>query len=154
VVKTDLENSTLDSNTILYFTVNAQPSNYYLAQTLIKIKNIKVIQNDGTELDYGSFNKIVNVITPNGNGILLNQQNFEIPEVNIFPNPTSNNLYIQTDDPISHLALFDIYGKKVLEQKTAFSNNQELIISNLPTGVYFLKINFDGKEVVRKIVKQ
>ena len=53
----------------------------------------------------------------------------------------------------STISIFDIYGKKVLESKENFQNEFQLSTANFSNGVYFLKIEMDGKELVKKFIK-
>lgn len=68
----------------------------------------------------------------------------------MYPNPTSNTLTIQTANSITNLTIANLLGQ------TIFTNNYhsetiQVDVSTLPPGVYFVKIN--GTEV-RKFVKE
>lgn len=69
-----------------------------------------------------------------------------VADVQVFPNPAQDVLQINTDTPI-HAALFDLNGRVVLAQ-TAIETTQNLEISSLPSGTYFLRsITSNGKPV-------
>ncbi len=81
----------------------------------------------------------------------LGIESFDKTKVNIYPNPTSSYINIETSNLISGLILNDINGKSL--DVSLIDNKIDL--SNLQSGVYFLKVNFDsGSEVVKKIIKQ
>jgi hypothetical protein len=84
---------------------------------------------------------------------LLNNKIF-----NIYPNPTTGELTIETCDlryETSDLRyeIYDVYGKKISNLKSQISNHQ-INISHLPAGIYFLKIDSGTKTSVCKVIKQ
>jgi hypothetical protein len=72
--------------------------------------------------------------------------------LNIFPNPATSMLTIQSpNEPINTIAITNILGQTVYsEQFAANSMEAEINVSNLSTGIYFVKINNE----VRKFLKQ
>jgi len=85
--------------------------------------------------------------------IAENMNNYRI---NVFPNPTKDNLYIQTEKIFSNgqIQLFDMYGKLI--QITSFQQeNTTIDLQNIAVGVYTLKV-LDGDKTIRiqKIIKQ
>jgi hypothetical protein len=52
-----------------------------------------------------------------------------------------------------NVEIFDMYGKKITSKFPI--QNSELIInmSDLPAGIYFIKINTDDEIVVKKVLK-
>lgn len=75
-------------------------------------------------------------------------------EVNVYPNPVANFLYIDSPENIKSLRLSDLYGKVSLnEENTIIENHIDL--SNLSSGIYFLNLILsDGTITSHKIVKQ
>jgi hypothetical protein len=54
------------------------------------------------------------------------------------------------------IELVDIYGKvvrKLFEGKFT-SDKTEFDVSDLPVGLYFIKISLDDKSIIRKLIKQ
>jgi len=88
----------------------------------------------------------------------------EIPEksniVSVYPNPTSDLIYINLmglENNIVDARLFDASMVLVLESQfcvEADDYTESIDIDKLPAGVYFLQLEYDGKKVLRKIVKQ
>lgn len=83
----------------------------------------------------GSFR----VIDTTASGISFNQEN----KFNLFPNPVSNSLIIQFESEIQFAGInvLNVLGENVLSKSVFYSNIITLDISELPNGVYFLKIN-------------
>jgi len=77
----------------------------------------------------------------------------------VFPNPTSGILNVSFDLPNNYdtglIRLFDINGKLLLEHREAmFTQNQfQLDLNNIPTGVYFLRINVGEYMLTHKVIK-
>ncbi|PCI94137.1 MAG: hypothetical protein COB15_14845 [Flavobacteriales bacterium] len=85
------------------------------------------------------------IITGIDNNIDLNT------EIEIYPNPTSNQLSIDTELNISEVRIVDITGKTIItiKQKTKTINVAELV-----NGIYFIKVIADEKTITKKFVKQ
>ncbi len=74
-------------------------------------------------------------------------------EVKIYPNPTSDEIYFESNDcnDVLHVDVYDALGKK---QVSEFLTKQSLNISNLNEGMYFVKLRC-GKDALGmyKIIK-
>ena len=72
---------------------------------------------------------------------------------NIYPNPTNGNITICGEE-IDMVEVYNICGQKVMSVK-ANSNNVNVNMSELTTGVYMVKItDKNGNETVNKVVKR
>lgn len=71
-------------------------------------------------------------------------------KVTIYPDPASDVLYIRNAEPNSIIRIYDMAGK-ILMQTTL--NNEQLNISELKSGLYFISINSGKTEAVNKFVK-
>lgn len=71
--------------------------------------------------------------------------------INIYPNPTDSKLFIQTDENIASIKIYDITGSLVLSFKGDISSSID--ISKLPNGQYLLKIITDKGVETYRIVK-
>lgn len=70
-------------------------------------------------------------------------------QIQIYPNPTSGILNIDSESEILQLNMYDLSGKKV-----SVSKSSQMNISALPKGVYILNIlTKDGKKSTQKIIK-
>ncbi|MDD3738139.1 MAG: M14 family zinc carboxypeptidase [Lentimicrobiaceae bacterium] len=79
-----------------------------------------------------------------------NINDFENPEVNIYPNPVTGNIInIETLSPIKSVICFDVSGRFVFGSKN-ISNN--CLYHNLDNGVYSLKIETQNCTVTRKVI--
>jgi hypothetical protein len=74
-------------------------------------------------------------------------------EVHIKPNPSSGMLYIQSKTPITNIQIFDLQGKSYPFPSPWQPMNTSLNISHLPQGIYFVKIQSNGKTKTHRIIK-
>jgi hypothetical protein len=76
--------------------------------------------------------------------------NSQIPEINIFPNPATNNITIETPQN-STIEITNIQGQLI---KTLAANNEKTIIdvSALPSGVYVVEVKTDRGVAVKKFI--
>lgn len=80
---------------------------------------------------------------------ILGVDDFDLSnKVNIYPNPTSDVINIQSQLTIDAVELYDVIGKKVLRT----NQTQSINISHLQTGVYFLKVTENEGSLVKRIV--
>ncbi|MBU2939101.1 M28 family peptidase [Lacinutrix sp. C3R15] len=84
----------------------------------------------------------------------LGLQEFDAAEILFYPNPVQENLVVemfnQQEDVV--LELYDITGKLVLSE-TSSKNKTILNLSDLASGVYFLKANTSTRSSLAKILK-
>jgi hypothetical protein len=77
-------------------------------------------------------------------------------EIQIFPNPTTGELRITNYEiRITEIGIFDVYGRKQRAESRKQKAGREMVIdiSELPEGIYFLKITTGNEIVIHKIVK-
>ncbi|MFM2225320.1 MAG: hypothetical protein RJA07_1522 [Bacteroidota bacterium] len=91
--------------------------------------------------------------TNNGiNNLQINQA------INIFPNPCTKQLSVCSNQLSANatLQIFDIFGRKIIEQQIDKSTNQQIInSSNLSSGIYFIKATDNkGYITTTKFIKQ
>ena len=73
----------------------------------------------------------------------------------LYPNPSSSVFYIQRlgFEPM-HISVYDVTGRLIYEVDDITQTNFTLDLSKTPSGLYFLKINEDGKILSTTILKQ
>ena len=86
-----------------------------------------------------------------GGECVLSIEGNMLPKLVIHPNPTSDiiNLVIPNSEEIISMTLYDISGKQMDVTRTA----NAIDVSNLPNGLYILKITSEEGVVSRKIIK-
>jgi hypothetical protein len=78
-------------------------------------------------------------------------ENLSLNDIIIFPNPTSSFITIKSNNLISPISIYDITGKLVLQN---MGNSKEIIldISNLNSGLYFIKSNSQNSFTIRRFI--
>jgi len=78
-------------------------------------------------------------------------------EIKIFPNPFQNSLKIQINQFCESLKLevFNDIGQLIIGQQIVYPKEKmfEIDASALSSGVYFVKLNINGEEFIKKVVK-
>ena len=118
------------------------------------------------EPDSGSYTcKIINTLVP---ALTIYQRpiklhinirtginDININVIKVYPNPSSGIVYIEMDkslSPKSKIVVTDIYGKTVLIKDLEDAKRQELDLSQLSKGMYFLQIQNKNNRHFQKIV--
>jgi len=79
--------------------------------------------------------------------------------LNVSPNPFSSSISIKTEQVItgkSSMAIYDVYGKRILMKELHVSKNEyteTIDLSYLPDGIYFLEASSGNYRTLEKIVK-
>ena len=82
----------------------------------------------------------------NGSNIAETQAN----TINIYPNPAQHTLYIQSEEVVEQVNVYDISGRNLLQ---IANPDKSVDISSFAKGVYIMKIKTSTRENVKKIVK-
>ena len=69
--------------------------------------------------------------------------------VRVYPNPSSDVIYVQTKTTPDSLQLFDLSGKKVRTQRI---NGTSVNVSDVTPGIYFLVITSNNQEILKKVI--
>lgn len=83
---------------------------------------------------------------------LEKQQNFSL-----YPNPTVSELTISFNQQVNstvNISVLDILGKVLLAKEINELNKVILNVSELESGVYFVKVESNGKSAVQKFIKE
>lgn len=86
----------------------------------------------------------------------LTADTFNASEILVYPNPSKGIYNISLASvQLENIEVYDVNGRLILKQNT-FDNNFEtkINLTNAPTGIYFIKISADGKNIVKRIVKE
>jgi hypothetical protein len=81
---------------------------------------------------------------------LATEEEIQDKNLVISPNP-STGIFRWNDVTLKNAEVFDMTGRVIFQEKT---NNQEVNLQNLNTGVYFLRLSNEKNTFVRKIVKE
>ncbi|OCB78559.1 T9SS type A sorting domain-containing protein [Flavobacterium crassostreae] len=89
------------------------------------------------------------VIITNGN---LSVDENQMKSISIFPNPTSDYLFVNSDIEIKEIKILDANGR--IQKNVDFANNK-IFLGNLQNGIYFASlIDVNGNITTKKIIKK
>lgn len=79
-----------------------------------------------------------------------------IPDLDVFPNPASDNFRISALEPLddAYIIVTDVNGRRIVEKKIPELSNYEMNCSRWENGLYFIAVSSGKKEInyVSKIV--
>ena len=81
-------------------------------------------------------------------GVSINEKN-KIDQL-VFPNPTNDYIFIQSDFKIYNLEIYDALGNQI---KDFDFNNNTLNVKELSNGLYFINFSIKGNRVQQKFIK-
>lgn len=102
----------------------------------------------------GGFTRTDTEISDCSTGLTSSVQNLEFTNINLSPNPTSDFLKLEIPEEIdlqSHLKIYNSKGQILREFKRVY---EQIEVSDLPAGMYFLKINTEEKTYGGKFLKE
>ncbi|MCE2712698.1 MAG: T9SS type A sorting domain-containing protein [Cryomorphaceae bacterium] len=74
-------------------------------------------------------------------------------DIEIYPNPASDKINLNSDQPLQSVAIIDISGRTVLVRSLNFNKSCSLELPELPKGYYVLKLTTsNGNQVSRKVI--
>ena len=119
--------------------------------------NAIAVQPDGNIIIAGNFtsyngtakNRIARIIGDTTLGL----SDFLKNKVSIYPNPCSNliSFSIENNSNVEKYEIFDVTGKIIIQ--SIHSNTNQIDVSNLSKGIYFLSIFNENKNYIGKFIK-
>jgi hypothetical protein len=88
---------------------------------------------------------------------VLSNKNFELHNISVYPNPSNGVFNISLGDlEPSSIEVYDLTGKIIVSQKDIIIANFETSIdlSAASQGIYFVKINANNQQIVKRIIKK
>ena len=74
--------------------------------------------------------------------------------VSVYPNPVNDRLYIEAETEIEEVVIYDVYGRvQNLRNLETQKLRNSIDLSNLKSGIYFVKINTEKGNIVKRIIK-
>ncbi len=107
---------------------------------------VEIFGSDSCELSLiDNYNNIISSHTVLSNSILGNKLQSNYLDVDIYPNPSSDNITIMTSRKFNGLVqVYSSDGKIQLESEIMFDRNVNFDVSNLKNGIYILSLKGFG----------
>ena len=79
---------------------------------------------------------------------------FELPEIAIYPNPTSDNLHVKTNEfEATSIAIKDVFGRTIIDRTC--KSNEVINVQDFSAGVYSIELqNIHGASYKSSFVVQ
>ena len=74
--------------------------------------------------------------------------------INIYPNPANDKLYIKAETEIEDVVVYDVYGRHLVTETPSLQDNVAINVENLKSGIYFIKINTNEGNITKRFVKE
>jgi hypothetical protein len=138
-------NFQITSQNVIYDTILESAGNDFMC---IKLQNdtLNAVWGDTRN---GKLNIWYQRMQTNGSVVSLKKISSEnIPQVFIYPNPTTSILNIKAKDLI-RITIFDLKGNKIISQKNNIIN-----LENYPNSTYVIEVLTTNGTITKKIIKQ
>ena len=81
--------------------------------------------------------------------------NFLQANIKVYPNPTTDIVYFETEDPLKNYTVYNQNAQQVKVKTQINDTNYQMSFEGLPSGTYFVLIKTEsGKNITTKIVKE
>ncbi len=140
------------------FTIGQGGSFMYTSTNSIQLQNL----NDDTKYDVyvaAICDTLSNdVSAPAGPKTFKTNKDLGVEEQNFknfvyYPNPVQDNLNLEAGQQIKHILVYNMLGQKVIDVQPEETKVQ-LRTGNLEQGIYFMKVNIQGKIKTYKLIKE
>lgn len=115
------------------------------AQILSVLSNISSLKIRGEYVSGSDTGGIDNVILQTG---ILAVNSFDPSTLKCYPNPASDRIYFS--EQVSDVSIYDLLGKKI----NLKMQQQSVDVSQLPKGIYTVKIHSANQTQTKKIIKE
>ena len=149
----------------LFWNPSENATSYNIYRNDVMIKNIDVTDyvDEGLEYNTEYCYTVTAVLgdteSEHSNKVCVKTLGEGVEEIetslHIYPNPVNDKLYIATEEDVEDVVVYSITGVIVGQQSTV--NGQQTLtidLSDLKSGIYFVKINTEKGNIVKRIIKQ
>ncbi len=144
-------NFQITDQTVAFDTILESAGNDFMS---IKIQNDTIYSSWGDTRD-GRLNIWFQKLTTDGIVISVQQISSEfIPEIFIYPNPTSSSISIEGED-LEKINVFDFAGKKLFTKQNEFGlERMNFTLESYPIGTYIIEVQTKNGKLMKKIIKE
>ena len=125
-----------------------------LTETTYTVKNLKAETNycftvtAVNEVGESEESMIACATTLKEEGIAENEASF-----NVYPNPVKDMLFIETEAAVEEVSVYDVYGRLQVTETPSHQGEVAVDMTDLNSGIYFVKVRTEKGESVRRILK-
>ncbi|MEP1854639.1 T9SS type A sorting domain-containing protein, partial [Nonlabens ulvanivorans] len=105
---------------------------------------------DNTAHIYFDFNEAIITNTATTTIVqTLSNSDQEFLNISLYPNPVADIVQLQTSEKIDFAVIMNLQGQLLIE-----TTDKDINVSNLDTGVYFIRVTSGNKSQVLKFIKK
>lgn len=122
-----------------------------IKESIVQLTDIISVNEFGEYSSHPDYEQIIQVNSDRS----LSEEEAEltIETVNIYPNPSSRFITINSQSSMDKIELIDALGQSIRTIKLPSVNNRDLDIHDLQDGLYFIRISNETKSVTKKFNK-
>ncbi|MDA3891650.1 MAG: Ig-like domain-containing protein [Salinivirgaceae bacterium] len=153
----------VDSTLQLYATINPDNAANNSVNWSVSNENIASVSSKGLVTALTEGNVTVTASATDGGeafgtfdvsiSIQLVQADFSADNIQVYPNPVENMLYISNSHKITCIEMYDINGQIILTKQINLYDQISINTELLASGIYFVKVHTQNKIVGFKLVK-
>ena len=72
---------------------------------------------------------------------------------NVYPNPVGDKLFIEAEATVEEISIYDVYGRLQVAETPSHQGEVAVDMTDLNSGIYFVKVRTEKGESVRRILK-
>jgi len=99
-----------------------------------------VVKKDATQNDY-EYSNVEKLFFALRSASTTDIASIEDPTVKVYPNPTTDILFVEGIKSVENLRLYTLTGNQLTVSYTLLNNGLQLNVSALPQGFYLLQVN-------------
>ncbi|KGE89806.1 MAG: T9SS type A sorting domain-containing protein [Phaeodactylibacter xiamenensis] len=86
--------------------------------------------------------------------LVTNTDQQPLPEsaIQLFPNPSTGNVQLQSDFPLDQLELYDLLGRLLYTQQLGGTHQARLERQGMPSGVYLIRLQSGNRHGVKRLI--
>jgi hypothetical protein len=117
----------------------------------IIFNDVKIFEANTVDIDYMFPTSFFEYEINCGEDIAETKQTTSL---DLYPNPVQDKLYIETEAEIEEIVVYDVYGRRQVTETPSHQGNLSVDVSNLNSGVYFVKIKTEEGNITKRFVKE
>lgn len=138
------------------FTYSGQPKMTQYYSDAPYISNVyeghSNIVSSATDVNNSVVIKKFSITVIESKNTALSTDDYLVNSLELYPNPASTEVFINTKNPINLISIYNTSGKLV--DRIFNISNSKINIENLNSGLYFFKVETTKNSVFRKLIKK
>ena len=127
------------------------PNDAVIGQNLrIRVSNV---YNNIIDPCGNAFGEVEDYLITINNSLAIEDFNWSDKIVRVFPNPSSSEMFVKSSRDILKIELFDLRGRKIIQQNNINKSETQFNIEHLSEATYILNVYTKDKIIVKKIMK-